>query len=125
MSEPPAEPSLQEVRCSFCRAARVDVGALIAGPDVFICDACVKAGIQILIEETAEDVAGDAACSFCRKARSEIKVLIPGEAAIICDECVQLCGEIVGQAVGPVGAPRLPVARVRQPSWWRRFVRRG
>lgn len=85
----------------------------------------MKVGIQILIEETAEDVAGDAACSFCRKARSETKVLIPGVAALICDECVQLCGEIVGEAVGPVGGPRLPVARVQKPSWWRRWIRRG
>ena len=124
MSEPPAEPPVHQLRCSFCRVSRAEARFLVTGPDVSICDACVQLGVQILIEDTAEPVPPHVVCSFCRKARSEVEVLIPGAAAYICDECLRVSGEILGQVIGPGGVPQLPVARVRKPRWWQRWSRR-
>jgi len=40
-------------RCGFCSKSRRDAKRLIAGPQVFICDECVRACVKIL-EEDAE-----------------------------------------------------------------------
>ena len=37
-----------ERRCSFCSKKQNEVAKLIAGPDVFICDGCIKACSEIL-----------------------------------------------------------------------------
>jgi ATP-dependent protease Clp ATPase subunit len=39
------------LRCSFCNRTAADVGKLIAGPSVFICDECVSACNRILVED--------------------------------------------------------------------------
>ncbi len=52
----PAEPKADEGNaatpraCSFCRRTEYDVGKLIAGPGVFICDRCVGLCSDILID---------------------------------------------------------------------------
>ncbi|MGH2443575.1 MAG: ClpX C4-type zinc finger protein [Chloroflexota bacterium] len=39
-------------RCSFCGKSYPDIRQLITGPDgVGICDACIRSGEQILVEE--------------------------------------------------------------------------
>lgn len=45
------------LRCSFCQKSQADVRALIAGPNVFICDECVEVCRDILdpaIEATVQ-----------------------------------------------------------------------
>ena len=44
---------VRKLRCSFCNKTAVDVRKLIAGPAVFICDECVHACNQILVEDAA------------------------------------------------------------------------
>jgi ribosomal protein L37AE/L43A len=44
----------RKLRCSFCNKTAADVRKLIAGPAVFICDECVQACNQILVEDAAE-----------------------------------------------------------------------
>jgi ATP-dependent Clp protease ATP-binding subunit ClpX len=39
------------LRCSFCGKPESDVGKLIAGPRVYICDACIGLCGEILEEE--------------------------------------------------------------------------
>jgi hypothetical protein len=41
--------------CSFCLKAHTDVGALVAGPGVYICDECVALCSQILASKPAPD----------------------------------------------------------------------
>lgn len=41
----------KNLRCSFCNKKAADVRKLIAGPAVFICDECVQACNQILVED--------------------------------------------------------------------------
>ncbi len=40
-------------RCGFCNKSRRDAKRLIAGPQVFICDECVRGCVKILEEEAA------------------------------------------------------------------------
>ena len=36
------------LRCSFCRKSENDVAKLVAGPNVYICDSCVKIATDIM-----------------------------------------------------------------------------
>ena len=40
-----------KLRCSFCGKSQDQVKKLIAGPDVFICDECIKCGLDIIKED--------------------------------------------------------------------------
>jgi len=42
------------LRCSFCGKSHDEVGKLVAGPDVYICDECIFLAHEILMEELAE-----------------------------------------------------------------------
>ena len=44
---------VHKLRCSFCNKTAADVRKLIAGPAVFICDECVLACNQILVEDAS------------------------------------------------------------------------
>jgi ribosomal protein L44E len=49
--EKPASLETLSLRCSFCRKHRSKVRHLVAGPGVYICDACVLLSMEILLEE--------------------------------------------------------------------------
>jgi len=68
------------LRCSFCGKSQNDVRKLIAGPKVYICDACIELCNDILAEEREEELrpveaelrhdsgsraAGTAICRLC------------------------------------------------------------
>ena len=36
------------VKCSFCGRDGSEVGSMIAGPDVYICDICIGSSVDIL-----------------------------------------------------------------------------
>lgn len=36
------------LRCSFCNKSDDEVAKLVAGPNVYICDSCVKIAIEIM-----------------------------------------------------------------------------
>ena len=38
----------KQIKCSFCGRESNEVSSLIAGPDVYICDICVKASVDII-----------------------------------------------------------------------------
>jgi len=40
--------STPQLRCSFCGRDSDEVGQLVAGPTVYICDACIKACVAVL-----------------------------------------------------------------------------
>lgn len=85
--------------CTFCERSPSEVDKLIAGPNVYICDACVAraertvAGAQGGPLVRAKRVA--ARCSFCRKRRSAERPLIAGPAANICADCLRVCRQIL------------------------------
>lgn len=41
------------IKCSFCGRSSTEVGSLIAGPDVYICDICISSSVDILKENMA------------------------------------------------------------------------
>jgi hypothetical protein len=50
----------EELRCSFCNQSQADVGKLIAGPTVFICDECVRICQEIIAEDQRNETGDEA-----------------------------------------------------------------
>ena len=55
-----------ERRCSFCNKREHEVRKLVAGPDVNICDSCVRIATEI-IEHSARGPSRSAGREFVRK----------------------------------------------------------
>ncbi len=109
--------------CSFCRASREEVGKLVAGPGVFVCDGCVRLAHEVLSEgaERTEQrvrlvgVAPEderARCGFCGRRRRRARAMVEaperppaGKFARrsgglrICVDCLQLCDEILSEGL--------------------------
>jgi hypothetical protein len=94
-------------KCSFCDRPSNEVDHLISGPRVFICDACVQLGREVL-EAAAENDQPPGpnnlrgvACSFCRRTAAEVAHLVSGgetssaRNTLICDECLDLADDIL------------------------------
>ena len=88
--------------CTFCGDSQDVVAKLIAGPDVFICDACVTLAEKSMTERptsrdglvlTREDA--KARCSFCRKRSATDRPVLKGSAASICAPCLNVCRQIL------------------------------
>ena len=86
--------------CTFCDRSPSEVAKLIAGPNVYICDACVaraeaavtgskKRGPMVLSRSMAR------LCSFCRRRRSAERPLVEGNGARVCGECLRVCREML------------------------------
>jgi hypothetical protein len=48
------------LRCSFCGRSADQVGRLVAGPSVYICDMCIEACVAVLDRHGGHSVAADA-----------------------------------------------------------------
>jgi hypothetical protein len=91
--------------CTFCERPPSEVAKLIAGPNVYICDACVASAEAVLEPGTTIDTRGgnplaaarsmNARCSFCGKRRATNRSIVGGPAARICGECLRLCRQIL------------------------------
>jgi ATP-dependent Clp protease ATP-binding subunit ClpX len=49
------EPSVEapDIRCAFCTKTPDEVQHMVAGPGVYICDACVEAAAKIIADHRA------------------------------------------------------------------------
>src|SRR5260221_5657850 len=87
----------RNLACTFCKQSQDKVDKLIAGPNVFICDACVTLPEQSTTgSPTARSLLAltsnaKARCSFCRKRRARDRPLLTGPAASICAPCLIVC----------------------------------
>jgi hypothetical protein len=88
--------------CTWCGRPPSEVAKLIAGPNVFICDACV---------DSAERAAGGSAakgpfagakkrsvaarCSFCGKRAADDRSLATSPAGSVCTDCLRVCRQIL------------------------------
>jgi len=90
--------------CTFCARPQTQVARLIAGPKIYICDACVAvaergmAGDSASTSHTSLSLAGEGArarCSFCGKRRAADRPLLTGPAGNICGECLHVCRQIL------------------------------
>lgn len=93
--------SMQGAICTWCDRPPSEVAKLVAGPNIYICDACVtaasrvergtvKAGPLKLAKAGARD-----RCTFCHKRPSDERGLVTGPAAHVCSECLRICREIM------------------------------
>lgn len=97
--------------CTFCGRPPAELDKLIAGPNVFICDACVARAENAL--ETRRQAGGFATaksaltrCSFCRKRHTAARQVIATSTANICADCLGVCRGILDAE--PSGTPRNP-----------------
>ena len=83
-------PARPDAVCTWCDRPPSEVSKLIAGPKVYICDACVESA------ERAREAAATTRhrCSFCRKRATESNPVVTGRANI-CSECLAVCREIL------------------------------
>lgn len=85
--------------CSWCDRPPSEVAKLIAGPKVFICDACVEAA-ERAIRGGGPGVATNATgggryrCAFCRKTANDERPVVIGPPHV-CGECLRMCREIL------------------------------
>jgi hypothetical protein len=104
-----------DMTCSFCLLPSDRVAKLIAGPEVFICDACVALAEQVVKTRRAKgagyqrmEPAGSARtrCSFCGRKTSDTRAVVGAAEGTVCNECLALCRRILddrsanGAAVG-------------------------
>ena len=94
--------------CSFCGQSQKQVKKLIAGPNAYICDCCMRRVHKVLAApgrtastpiariRQVEDEPGSGQCSFCEKPRYRVAVMASAGTNRICNECLDLCDEIVG-----------------------------
>ena len=96
--------------CTCCGRPQDEVARLIAGPKVFICDACVAVAEQSLTGTSASATRrswalakeeGKGRCSFCGKRKSSERPLLTGPAVNICGECLKVCRQILTDSVPP------------------------
>lgn len=87
--------------CTWCGRPASEVSKLVAGPNVFICDACVELASAALDDawgtgtlRRATDGAKER-CSFCNKRSHRERALAIGPAANICSECLRICRDFM------------------------------
>lgn len=110
--------------CSFCGATQRQVGRLIAGPGVFICEECVELADEVIAggeprsnqwTRLALEREPEARCNFCGKRRQGVSAMVvaPDRPAIgkfgrkriarrfpgvrECSECLALCHDIMAE----------------------------
>jgi hypothetical protein len=99
------------LRCSFCQADRTQTRKVIAGPAVYVCEACVLVADRALGGDLAAEEewaarrtaappgrAGDderSSCSFCGKAPEQVAGMVASFGVRICRECLDLCLDII------------------------------
>ncbi len=89
--------------CTFCERPPSEVGKLIAGPDVFVCDGCVMIAARAIAGERTPETSGwrlssgraRSKCSFCGKSRAPDRTIIGSSAGHVCSECLEQCRRIL------------------------------
>jgi len=85
--------------CTFCDRPPSEVAKLIAGPNVFICDACVERAELALAhgDGGAFRVGSRVAmrCAFCGKLRTPARRMAASAAGNVCAACLAVCRQIL------------------------------
>ena len=82
--------------CTFCGRPPSDVAKLIAGPNVFICDACVAAGEATLRGAGSSQLSRSTGrCSFCGRRGNRTRTVVAASEAKVCEECLTTCRGII------------------------------
>jgi hypothetical protein len=97
--------------CSFCTRPPSEVSKLIAGPNVYICNACVDHAEQVAAGGSKAPSLfflsrGNVrcACSFCGEKRDKGRPVVTRGESNVCGDCLRLCREILNERA-PSGPP--------------------
>jgi ATP-dependent protease Clp ATPase subunit len=93
--------------CTWCGRPPKEVAKLIAGPRVYICDACMAAAEKAAAGRRAGGLelvtrSATARCSFCSRRPKTPRALVTAAAANVCTECLKTCREILEDRVAKV-----------------------
>ena len=84
--------------CTWCSRPPAEVHKLIAGPKIYICDACVESAERVMAGEPKPGLqlaaGARARCSFCRKRAAGDRPVVAGPAKV-CGACLRVCREIL------------------------------
>src|SRR5262245_50479338 len=78
--------------CTWCDRPPSEVSKLIAGPKVFICDACIVAAERQLA--AAARHRSSRRCGFCSRHANRTRSIVEGTTSI-CSDCLRACREIL------------------------------
>ncbi len=94
-----------DASCTWCGRPPGEVDKLIAGPKVYICDACVSAAEKTAGRGVpAGPFAGTKTrsvaerCAFCGKRAAGTRSLVTARAGDVCSDCLRVCREILDAA---------------------------
>ena len=81
--------------CTWCGRPPSEVAKLVAGPNIYICDRCVRDSERLLRKNEEGKTSRVARCSFCRRFAGAQRRVAVGKHANVCAECLQLCREFM------------------------------
>ena len=86
--------------CTWCGRPPSEVAKLVAGPKVYICDACAELAGKALSAASAGKFAkgkrgGARRCSFCGKRATGDRSLATAAVGNVCSDCLKTCREIM------------------------------
>jgi hypothetical protein len=82
--------------CTWCARPPSEVAKLVAGPNIYICDACVREAERALRKgDDSRVTAKVARCSFCRRFAGAQRKVVTGRHANVCAECLQMCRDFM------------------------------
>jgi hypothetical protein len=93
--------------CTGCQRPPSELGKLLAGPDIYLCDGCVALAEATLAGSCSNSSSRLAApgarakCGFCGKPRSQARPLVIAPTFCVCGECVHICREILDGRSSP------------------------
>ena len=74
---------------------------LVAGPNIYICDGCVRDAERPLKKGEGSRIGGRMArCSFCRRFAGAQRKVVTGPHANVCADCLQICHDIMSLGDG-------------------------
>jgi hypothetical protein len=89
--------------CTWCNRPPSEVAKLVAGPNIYICDGCVREAERALRKgEDGRAGARVSRCSFCRRFAGTRRKVVTGRHANVCADCLQMCRDfmLLGEASG-------------------------
>ena len=87
--------SQRDAVCTWCGRPPSEVEKLVAGPNVYICDGCVREAERALKRGDEGRGARVVRCSFCRRFAGARRKVVPGRHANVCAECLQMCRDFM------------------------------
>ncbi|MFB3854807.1 MAG: ClpX C4-type zinc finger protein [Vicinamibacterales bacterium] len=98
----------REAVCSWCGRPPSEVSKLVAGPNVYICDACIEAADRAAGGASTGGPfvvtvrrGGLARCAFCSKGAGRGRAVLKATAGSVCTHCLEVCKEMAASKGQP------------------------